>query len=182
MTTSRWIELLAYGSNPQVVAKTLIGLDVVPSLWIRSHSPSQDLRFGYFSSLIQHSSKLLINCCQQLYSPSSKGNKIFNSSQEWKSLVVALHRSLKVHWPDLYKSWVVGMDISNSNPLKLEPHHMLTLFMALAISGGKSPTFQPFVSKPLRSSPILLILEMDCDFQLKSNSLQSPTSWRLAHR
>jgi len=46
--------------------------------------------------IIQHSSKLLINCCQQLYSPSSKGIKIFNSSQEWKSLVAALHRSLKV--------------------------------------------------------------------------------------
>jgi hypothetical protein len=53
---------------------------------------------------------------------------------------------------------------------------MLTLFMALAISGGKSPTFQPFVSKPVRSSSIPLILEMDCDFQLESNSLQSPIS------
>jgi hypothetical protein len=68
------------------------------------------------------------------------------------------------------------MDSPNSNPLKLEPHHMLTLFMALAICSAKSPTFQLSVSKPLKSSIIPLILEMDCDFQLESNSLQSPTS------
>jgi hypothetical protein len=76
MTTSCWIELLAYGQKLQVVAKTLIGLEVVPSLWIPNHSPSQDLRFDYFSSLIQHSSKLLISHFQQPYSPSSKGNRI----------------------------------------------------------------------------------------------------------
>jgi hypothetical protein len=157
MTISCWIELLAYGQMLQVVAKTPIGLEVVLSLWIPNHSPSQDLRFDYFSSLIQHSSKLLINCCQQLYSPFSKGNIIPNSSQEWKYLVLAFQRSLKVHKPDLYNFWALGMDNPNSNPLKLEPHHMLTFFMALTICSGKSPTFQPSVSKPLRSSPIFLI-------------------------
>jgi hypothetical protein len=82
----------------------------------------------------------------------------------------------------LYNSWALRMHNPNSNPLKLEPHHMLTIFMALAVCDGKSPTFQPSISKPLRSSPIPLILEMDCDFWLESNSLQSPTSWGFAHR
>jgi hypothetical protein len=41
---------------------------------------------------------------------------------------------------------------------------MLTVFMALAICGGKNPTFQLSISKPLKSSPIPLILEMDYDF------------------
>jgi len=172
MTISYWIELLAYGQNLQIIAKSPIGLDIVPSLWIRNHSPSQNLRFGYFSSLIQHSSKLLISHCEQLYSPSSKGNRIFNSLQEWKFLVLVFHRSLKVRKPALYNSWTIGMDNSNSNPLKLKPHHMFIFFMALVICDGKSPTFQPFVSKPLRSSPIPLILKMDCDFWPQSNSME----------
>ncbi len=111
------------------MAKTLIGLDIVSSLYIPNHSPSQYLRVGWFGSLIQHSNKLLISHCQQLYSFFSKGNKNFNSSQEWKSLDSTLHRSQKVRRLDLYNSWVLGMDNPNSNPLKLKPHHMLIRFV-----------------------------------------------------
>jgi hypothetical protein len=68
------------------------------------------------------------------------------------------------------------MDNPNSNPLKLEPHDMLALFMALATCGGGKSNFSTIYFQAFEIFPMPFILEMDYEFRPKPNSLQGPTS------